>query len=258
MSIDYGLTGKVGLITGVGRRNGIGAAVALALAGQGATIITTFYRPFDRRQPWGGTPDEPDAVLADIRARGVRAAGIELDLADASAAPRLFDFAEANGGPVDILINNAAYSSRADMYATTADVLDAHYAVNARGTALLCREFLLRHDGRPGGRIINLTSGQGFAPMPDEIAYAMTKGAIEALTLSLSPTAARKGITVNAVDPGATDTGWIDDQLRAQLVANAPFGRVGLPNDAAATILFLASAQAAWITGQVIHARGGA
>jgi 3-oxoacyl-[acyl-carrier protein] reductase len=257
MTVDTGLAGKVALITGVSRRNGIGAAVALELARQGAAIVTTYFRPFDRATAWGGADDEPELVLGEVRACGVRAAGIELDLADVDSPRRLFDFAETNIGPVDVLINNAAYSSNGDIYALTASALDARYAVNMRGTALLCREFLSRHDGRPGGRIINLTSGQGVAPMPDEIAYVMTKGAIEALTVSLSPTAARKGITVNAVDPGATDTGWIDDKLRAQLVAHSPFGRIGLPADAAATILFLASAQAAWITGQVVHARGG-
>jgi len=102
-----------------------------------------------------------------------------------------------------------------------------------------------------------MTSGQGVGPMSDELAYATTKGAVEAFTVSLAPTAARRGVTVNAVDPGITDTGWINDELYRQFTAAAPFGRVGLPTDAANLITFLASDQGGWITGQILHARGG-
>jgi 3-oxoacyl-[acyl-carrier protein] reductase len=92
--------------------------------------------------------------------------------------------------------------------------------------------------------------------MPSELAYAASKGAIEALTTSMAPDLARKGITVNAVDPGATDTGWMSDDLKAAITAEMAFGRVGLPEDAARLILFLASDAGAWITGQVLHSRG--
>ena len=93
--------------------------------------------------------------------------------------------------------------------------------------------------------------------MPGELAYAASKGAIEALTTTFAVELAPLGITVNAVDPGITDTGWIDNDLRAMLLARAPFGRIGMPEDAARLILFLASAQASWITGQIIRSRGG-
>ncbi len=142
-------------------------------------------------------------------------------------------------------------------YSLSASLLDAHYAVNVRGTTLLCSEFAKRHDGRPGGRIINLTSGQSLGPMPENLPYAITKGAIEALTTSLSASLAKKGITVNAVDPGGTDTGWMSPDFLATARVNAPFGRVGTPKDAMRLILFLASAQAQWITGQVLRSRRG-
>jgi 3-oxoacyl-[acyl-carrier protein] reductase len=135
--------------------------------------------------------------------------------------------------------------------------LDRHYAVNMRSTALLCKEFVQRWGGGPGGRIINMTSGQSVTPMPGELAYVMTKGAIEALTTSLAAGVAARGITVNAVDPGVTDTGWIGEELKAQFIAQSPRDRVGLPQDAANLLCFLASAQAEWITGQVLHSRGG-
>ena len=102
-----------------------------------------------------------------------------------------------------------------------------------------------------------MTSGQGLGPMPDEIPYITTKGAIEALTTSLSVQLMKKGITVNAVDPGATDTGWIGPDLYAKIVADSPSGRVGEPPDAARLIQFLASGRASWITGQIIRSRGG-
>jgi 3-oxoacyl-[acyl-carrier protein] reductase len=256
--VDYGLAGKTALVTGASRRIGIGAATALALAKAGAKVFTTYYRPFDARMPWGSEPDDALRILDAIRAEGVMADGMEADLADPHTPARLFDAAEKSVGPVDILINNAAYSVNASIDTLTAASLDAHYAVNVRGTALMCAEFASRHDGRAGRRIINLTSGQGYAPMPEELPYAITKGAVEALTTSLSASLIKRGITVNAVDPGATDTGWMSAALQTQLEANAPAGRVGTPDDAARIILFLASAQAGWITGQIIRSRGGA
>jgi 3-oxoacyl-[acyl-carrier protein] reductase len=127
--------------------------------------------------------------------------------------------------------------------------------------ALNCAEFVRRYKSRlhdrNDGRIINLSSGQSVAPMPGELAYVATKGAVEAFTVSLSAEVASLGITVNAVDPGITDTGWISPDLKKKWNAEAPMGRVGLPQDAARLIRFLASDDARWITGQVIHSRGG-
>ena len=137
----------------------------------------------------------------------------------------------------------------------TGEELDRHYAVNLRATSLLCAAFA-RHCPSGGGRIINLTSGQGLSPMPEELAYAATKGAIEALTLSLSAALAGKGITVNAVDPGPTDTGWLTRELYESLLAQASMGRLGTPEDAARLVAFLASEEAGWITGQILRSRG--
>jgi 3-oxoacyl-[acyl-carrier protein] reductase len=139
----------------------------------------------------------------------------------------------------------------------TAATLDQHYAVNLRAMALLCAEFVRRYPSGRGGRIINLTSGQSLAPMPTDLAYAATKGAVDAFTLSLSVAVASKGITVNAVDPGATDTGWMSQALYESLVAKAPMARLGTPQDVAQLIAFLASEEAGWITGQILHSRGG-
>jgi 3-oxoacyl-[acyl-carrier protein] reductase len=118
-------------------------------------------------------------------------------------------------------------------------------------------EFITRFSFKKGGRIVNLTSGQSLGPMPSEIAYAITKGAIETLTYTLSQEIAAKGITINAVNPGPNDTGWMDDQLKADLIKRFPMKRLGTPQDTANLIGFLASEEAEWITGQIIHSEGG-
>jgi 3-oxoacyl-[acyl-carrier protein] reductase len=256
-ALPYSLINKIALITGASRKIGIGAAAARELAQAGANVFITHYRWYDAAMPWGSAPTEAEELIVELRAMGVRAEGLDLDLTQPDAPLRLFDQVEAALGPVDILVNNATHSERDGIEALTAELLDKHYAMNLRAMALLCAEFVRRFDRREGGRIINLSSGQGVGPMPGELAYSATKGAVEAFTVSLSAEVAGRGITVNGVDPGATDTGWMGPELKAQLEAQAPLGRVGRPEDAARLIRFLASPAAGWITGQTIHSRGG-
>ncbi len=251
---EYQLTGKSALVTGVSRSTGIGAAIARGLALMGANVFTTYYRPFDGV---GSRQEDAELILSKIKAAGVKTGGFEADLADIAAPKAIFDLAEQTIGPLDILVNNAACDYECDIYSVTPALLDAHYWVNLRGTTLLCAEFAKRHDGRPGGRIINLTSGQSVDAMETNLPYAMTKGAVEVLTRALSVSLKPKGITVNAVDPGGTDTGWMSPEIIAGIEANTLYKRVGTPQDATRLVLFLASAQAEWITGQVLHSRGG-
>lgn len=251
---EYQLLGKCALVTGVSRSIGIGAAVARGLASLGVNVFTTYYRPFDGV---GSRQEDAELILSEIRALGVKAHGFEADLADIAAPKAIFDLAEQTIGPIDILVNNAACDYECDIYSVTPALLDAHYWVNLRGTTLLCAEFAARHDGRSGGRVINLTSGQSIDAMETNLPYAMTKGAVEVLTRALGVSLKGKGITVNAVDPGGTDTGWMSPELTTTIEANTLYGRVGTPQDAMRLILFLASAQGEWITGQVLHSRGG-
>jgi 3-oxoacyl-[acyl-carrier protein] reductase len=249
------------LVTGVSRQAGIGAAIARELARGGVNLFITYYRPYDHDTGLAGAADEPGKILDELRSMGRNADGLEVDLADPRAAEQLFNRAEASLGPITILVNNAAYSVRDGIENLSPEHIDRHYAINLRAMALLCAEFVRRFRAIVAeglyGRIINISSGQGLAPMPGELAYAATKGAVEAFSRSLSAEVAKLGITVNAVDPGATDTGWIPSELKAKWKAESPMGRIGMPEDAARLVRFLASAEAAWITGQVIHSRGG-
>ncbi|MGN6672547.1 MAG: SDR family oxidoreductase [Thermomicrobiales bacterium] len=255
-AINLDLTGRVAIVTGASRRGGIGAAICRALASYGAGVLFTHWQAYDRKAGVGADEDGPMALERELRALGVRAEGLAVDLAAPDAHLRVLDHAAERLGPPTILVNNAAYSTRDGYERLDAATLDAHYAVNVRAMALLSVEFARRYPGGPGGRIINLSSGQGVGPMPDELAYATTKGAVEAFTTSLAAGIAAKGITANAVDPGATDTGWMTDEFKAQLLAGMAFGRLGQPADAARLIVFLASDAGQWITGQTIHSRG--
>jgi len=250
------LAHRVALVTGVTRRQGIGAAIATALAQAGANICTAYYRPYDPTMPWGVRDGEPDEIVAAIRTCGTEAHGFEIDLGQPDGARTLFAQTQERFGRVDILVNNAAYSTETPIERMTAEELDRHYAVNLRATMLLSLEFVQAFAQPSGGRIINLTSGQGLSPLPQELAYAATKGGVDAFTLSLSAAVARRGITVNAVDPGPTDTGWMSADLRQSLLVTTPAGRLGAPEDVPRLVAFLASAEAEWITGQVIRSRG--
>ncbi|HZG85638.1 SDR family oxidoreductase [Paenibacillus sp.] len=260
------LLGKTAIVTGASRPSGIGAAVCRALAREGADIFFTHLHDYDKSL-YPNDADErwPGLFAEELRQSGVRAAHMELDLAAPGSAGRLLEEARNAVGLPTVLVNNAAYSVDADFRQLTEALIDAHCAVNIRGTFMLSAAFArmleAEQTARPhhvlGGRIINLTSGQGKGPMPGNLAYAATKGAVSVFTESLAAELAPLRITVNAVDPGPTDTGWMTEETRSALLPQFPMGRFGLPEDAARLIAFLASDDSQWITGQIIHSRGG-
>ncbi|MGM0881570.1 MAG: SDR family oxidoreductase [Bacillota bacterium] len=252
------LKGKIAIVTGASRRKGIGTAICKALASEGADIFFTHFSSYDKNViQYDDVEDDWSVQFSEeLRNFDIRVENMELDLSSLDSSSRLLDEVEARIGTPSILVNNATYSVDVGFRQLNNDILDAHYAVNVRGTCMLSVEFARRLEGKHGGRIINLVSGQDKAPMPGNIAYVTTKGAISAFSKSLSAELAPLKITVNAVDPGPTDSGWMTDEIKNILLPRFPMGRIGLPEDVARLITFLASDDAEWITGQIIHSDG--
>ncbi|WP_017627657.1 SDR family oxidoreductase [Nocardiopsis chromatogenes] len=254
------LLGRSALVTGVSRRDGIGYAVARRLASYGASVFCHHYGPHDAGQPWGA--DDTDAVLEGVRAARTdpqaRVEGAGADLAAPGAPREVFEAARASLGRVDVLVcNHARSGGDAGLAGVTEAMLDGHWAVDARSPLLLAQAFAAAHDGRPGGRIVFLTSGQGQGPMPGEVAYAAAKGALAAITLTVADELADRGITVNTVNPGPVQTGYIGEGVEGALAHKLPMGRLGRPDDPARLIAWLATDEARWITGQVFNSEGG-
>jgi 3-oxoacyl-[acyl-carrier protein] reductase len=239
------------LVTGVSRLGGIAAAVARSLASDGWTVAGSGYRPYDETEPWGAQSDAPQHLLTE----GVLAAWHEDDLADAAAPRRVVEAAEGAVGPLTGLVVVHTESRQGGVLDTTAADFDRHMVVNARATLLLCAEFARRFRGEHGsGRIVAFTSGA----LHGEVAYGASKAALERIVVAAAAELGPRGITVNAVDPGATDTGWISPELYERISESTPLGRVGQPEDAAAFVSFLCSPRGGWITGQIIVSDGGA
>jgi len=209
-------------VTGVSRREGIGWATVQRLAKAGTAVFTQGWTAHDAGQPWGA--DEGFEA-------GGRAGHLDIDLAEPDAPAQLVDAAVA--------------------------AIDHTLAVNVRATLLLVQAFAAAHAGNPGGRVILLTSGQGRGPMARELPYVASKAALAGLVTSLADHLAPRAITVNAVNPGPTDTGWASKAILEQATAAMPRGRWGTPDDAARLIAWLASEDSDWVTGQVIDSDGG-
>lgn len=248
---------RIAIVTGVSRLKGIGKAICCALAEDDIDIFFTYWTAYDNQMPWKVMKNEPDVIAEEVKRFGVRCEKLELDLSEENAFKTLLVAVEKKLGSPSILINNATYSTETTIETLTSETLDKHYAVNLKATTLLTVEFIRQFNAPKNGRIINLTSGQSLSNMNNEIAYAITKGAIETLTRTLSTVAATKEITINAVNPGLTNTGWLNEKEDKKWSKYFPAGRVGKPTDVAKVISFLASEKAAWITGQVIHSEGG-
>lgn len=248
---------RIAIITGVSRLKGIGKEICCELAKRDIDIFFTYWKKYDNQMPWKVMDNEPDLIEKEIKQIGVRCQKLELDLSSEKSYKILLNEVKSTLGSPSILVNNATYSTQTSIETITEEELDKHYAVNLKATTLLTIEFIKQFNKKRDGRIINLTSGQSLSAMSNEIAYAITKSAIETLTRTLSIEAASKGITINAVNPGLTDTGWLGETEKKKWVKYFPVKRIGMPADAAKLISFLSSEEAEWITGQIIHSEGG-
>ena len=245
------LAGRVAIVTGSG--TGIGAAIATRLAGEGASCVID-YR---------GGSDSPDQTLAGIQSIGGKAIAIQADVTSLTDTARLIDQTYAQLGRCDILVNNAGVEKRADFWDVTEADYDMVLNVNLKGAFFLTQAFVRRllAAGRPG-RIVNISSVHEDMVFPHFATYAASKGGMRMLMRNLAVELGPHNITVNNVAPGAIVTPinrkLLDNKPELDaLLANIPLGRMGKPEDVAALVAFLASDEAAYITGSTYVVDGG-
>ncbi|MFI7519832.1 SDR family NAD(P)-dependent oxidoreductase [Micromonospora globbae] len=256
--IDPGLAGRTVLVTG-GAGN-IGAAISRAFARQGARVAIHYLAqdpPAPAGTEWAHvTPAAEDAERL-ARELGNGAFAVSADLAAPEAARELIDAVVARAGSVDVLVNNAAHCEAPDTIDELSHgSLERHYRVNAIAPALLIAEVARRHTGGEAPCVVNISTDAARA-FPGQVGYGTSKAALEAITRATALDLARRGIRVNAVAPGPVQTGWMSHDLAARVADLVPMGRVGDPDDIADAVVFLASRQARWITGQVLQVAGG-
>jgi 3-oxoacyl-[acyl-carrier protein] reductase len=249
-----GAGGPVALVTGVGRTVGIGAGIAARLAASGWDIAFTHWNAYDERMPWGLEQAATGAIEGSLSGHGAEVAAIEADLADVRSPALIFDDAERRLGTITALVMCHCESVDSGLLDTTIESFDRHFAVNARASWLLIREFGRRFRGPYGtGRIISLTSDAMVGNLP----YGASKAALDRITLAAAHELAHLGLTANAINPGPVDTGWMTDDLRRSVVRQTPLGRLGTPQDTANLVEFLCSPEGGWINGQLLMSNGG-
>lgn len=242
------------LITGASRRAGIGAAIAVHLARDGWDVATTYWHAYDNAMPYGSDGADIGWLHEQLAASGARTVAVEADLNLLETPTRVFDAVEEAIGPVTALVLSHCHSVDSNIFETTIESFDLHFAVNARATWLLVREFGRRFRSLRGrGRIVALTSDHTAGNLP----YGASKGALDRIVLAAAREFRDLGIVANVVNPGPTDTGWMTSEQLADLSRQTPGGRVGLPEDCANLVRFLCSDEGGWINGQLLHSNGG-
>lgn len=229
----------VALVTGVGRKIGIAAAIAAELVEDGWKVATAGWRQYDERMTW----ESEDPI-----------AHFESDFEDPEGPGQLIRKVNEDFGAIGAIVLAHAESVDSDIHTTTVESFNRHMAVNARGNWLLIREFADQFSGAAGtGRIVALTSDHTVGNLP----YGASKGAMDRIVLAAAVELAHRGITANVVNPGATDTGWITPEIEDAILLHNLQTRIGQPEDCARLVRFLLSDDGGWINGQLIHSDGG-
>ena len=240
------LTGKVAVVTGASK--GIGAGIAKELAAQGASVVVNY----------ASSKEGADVVVAAIEAAGGKAIAVGGSVAKASEVEALFQQAKDAYGKVDILVNNAGVYAFSPLEAATEEMIDKLFDINVKGL-LLATKFGVALFPEEGGSVINISSVVSeFAPAMTSI-YSGTKGAVDSITRSLAKELGARKIRVNAVNPGPVSTEGTAgfEEFFEAAIQTTPLGRIGLPDDIASVVAFLASEDARWITGSTLQAAGG-
>jgi 3-oxoacyl-[acyl-carrier protein] reductase len=243
------LTGKVAVVTGASK--GIGAAIAMELAKDGASVIVNY----------SSSATGAEAVVAKIKAAGGKAKAVRADVSKPAEAKQLIDAAVSEFGRFDILVNNAGVYDFLPLQQITEEHFDRMFDLNVKGL-LFATQAAAGAFGEHGGSIVNIGSVASLSPPPGGSVYSATKGAVDVITKSLAAELGPRNILVNAVLPGPVETEGAQsmaewDQFKAMLLPRTPLGRVGQPGDIASVVSFIASEDAGWITGQIIPVAGG-
>ncbi len=241
------LEGKVALVTGASR--GIGRAIAVRLGRDGASVVVNY----------SGNAEAANEAVAAVEAAGGRAAAVRADIGQVAEVGRLFDETIRHFGRLDILVNNAGLLTNKLLADVTEEEYDRLFAVNVKGVFFACQQ--AAHRMADGGKIVNFSSSTTVMMLPTYSTYVATKGAVEQFSHVLAKELGPRGITVNVVSPGPTDTDLFGqgktEQDKQRFAQMAALGRLGRPEDIADIVAFLASDEARWITGQNIRANGG-
>ena len=243
------LTGKVAVVTGASK--GIGAGIAKTLAAAGAAVVVNY----------ASDKQGADNAVAAIELAGGKAVAVQANVSQAADVDRLFTETLNAYGRLDILVNNAGVFAFAPLEAIAEDEFHRQFNTNVLGT-ILTTQAAAKHFGPNGGSIVNLTSVASVSAMPASGVYSASKSAVDTLTRIFAIELAPKKIRVNAVAPGATDTEGaaameMPEEMKQGMIASIPMGRMGQPEDIAKSVLFLASDDASWITGERLTASGG-
>jgi 3-oxoacyl-[acyl-carrier protein] reductase len=244
------LDGKVAIVTGASK--GIGASIATHLAESGAAVVVNY----------ASSKEGADRVVGEIAGKGGRAVSVQADMAKANDVERLFSDAKTAFGRLDIVVNNAGVYEFLPLEQVTEAHFHRQFDVNVLGLILAARE-AVKHFDAEGGSIVNISSVASTAAPPNASVYSATKAAVDAVTRSLAKELGSRRIRVNAINPGPVETegfktaGLEESDFRKQVEAQTPLGRIGQPQDIAPAAVFLASEDAAWITGETLHISGG-
>lgn len=240
------------LVTGVGRRHGIAAGIAVGLAADGWDVALSYWSPADAEKGLPGAPDDPERLAEELRMIGRRVVLVPGNLADVTAPAAITTAAADALGPLDALVMCHAHQESSTLMTTSVDSFDRHYAVNIRGTWLLVREFAQQLSGR-GGSVVALTGDHTVGNLP----YGVTKAGLDRLVLASAHELGDRKLRANVINPGPVDTGWMTEELRAVNLTQQPLGRLATPTDTANLVRFLVSDQGEWVNGQLLYSNGG-